>query len=744
VDQAIREKYPVPDDWEDPEGLDELLSTVRKVLFGANAHRIRYAYMMAEDLHRGQFRGTGDPYIIHPLAVARILADLRMDEDTIVAALLHDVLEDCDRASRDQIRSTFGQDVLHLVEGVTKLELKALNVPDGATTVESSRAAETLRKMLLAMAKDVRVMVIKLADRLHNLQTLDGLPPEKRTRIASETLDIYAPLAGRLGIWKMRWQLEDLCFKHLHPTEFQEVSDMVAKSQEQREQELHEAISILRNELRKKDIVPIDITGRPKHLYSIFNKMVKSKVDFDQILDLLAIRVIVEEPSECYLVLGIIHDLWVPIPGLFFDYIAKPKTNGYQSLHTKVIGPRGEPFEVQIRTKQMHHIAEYGVASHWLYKEGIKNFGKDAIRQSRLRQQLFDWSNENRTSSAFLKSVSTDLFSEQVFVFTPKGDVIDLPVGSTPIDFAFRVHSEIGLTVVGAKINGVLVSLDAELENGDIVELITRSNARPSLDWLDYAKSPNTRSKLRAYFRKLNQDENAEQGRLAVEKSLLIFGLNQSDLDNESGLLALAREVFGFSSVKELLAKVGEGQISAENVVLKLYGKKQAEEDREIIRTEKTKEGKVRLAIEGLNNLILRRAKCCDPLPGEDVVGYVSRGRGMMIHRRICGNLELLAEDEPDRLYDLEWPKSDVVYSTMLRIITLNRQGLLMEISTIFGKSKINIPTARLRTLPNQTAEIDMTVEIKDLSELESVIKQVRSVPDVVSVTRIFETQNKK
>ena len=744
MNQSVQKIYQIPADWQDPVGLCELLEVIKNETEGVNQQRVRYAYFLAEKFHEGQKRASGEPFIIHPLAVALILANLGMDEDTLVAALLHDVLEDCDDAEPEFIIEKFGQETYDLIEGVTKLKFKPLSGAENGAVVESSRAAESMRKMLLAMAKDVRVMLIKLADRLHNMQTLGNLPPHKQTKIANETLDIYAPLASRLGIWNIRWQLEDLSFKYLHPNEFQEITELVSKSRTQREQELEEATKIIQQQLKKRDVEGIDIHGRPKHLYSIFNKIVKFGFEFEQILDLLAIRIVVQDTSDCYIALGIIHDIWVPIPGYFYDYIAKPKSNGYQSLHTKVVGPRGEPIEIQIRTKEMHQVAEYGVAAHWIYKEGKRSFDKDAAKLSNLREQLFDWSNDNRTSSDFLKSVSTDLFSEQVFVFTPKGDVLDLPYESTPIDFAFRLHSELGLMVVGSKVNGIMVPLDTELQNGDVIELITRSNARPSLDWLNFVKSSHARAKLRSYFRKLNKDENAEQGRLALEKELNSLGLDLKEFLNDERLNDVANESYGCQTAADLLARIGEGQVSVQSVVLKLRGRKQEKDLIDTIRVSKTREGKMRLTIDGLANLLVNRARCCDPIPGEDIVGYVSRGRGMVIHRKICPNAIKLAGKEPERLAKLDWPSAEQVYSLSMRIVTVNRQGLLMEISTIFGETKTNVSSARLRTLPNHTAEIDVVIEVKSIEDLNLIMTRISQLPDIISILRVFEgTKNK-
>lgn len=732
--------YEIAHTWEEPEELQDFLAKIREQRPDANLRKIRYAYFMAEAAHSGQVRDSGEPYIVHPLHVAEIVFELHMDDDTIVAALLHDVLEDCPRISQEELTELFGQDVLNLVEGVTKLSRShPVQLTDRQrATAESNRAAESLRKMLLAMAKDVRVMVIKLADRLHNMRTLDSLTPERRTRIASETLDIYAPLAARLGIWQVKWQLEDLAFKYLHPKEFKEISEMVSKTRAEREGELSEAVLMFKERMEQKGLRNVEVRGRPKHLFSIFNKIVKSGFEFEQILDLIALRAIVNDTSDCYVALGIAHDLWVPIPGLFYDYIAKPKPNGYQSLHTKVVGPRGEPLEVQIRTREMHEIAEYGVAAHYMYKEAGEGKHRVHPEMGKLREQLFDWSSDARTSSDFLRSVSTDLFSEQVFVFTPKGDVLDLPKESTPIDFAFRVHSSLGLTVVGSKVNGALVPLNTKLQNGDVVELITRSNAQPSLDWLEFIRSAHARAKLRTYFRKRNKQENAARGREALERELKSIGLDAREMLGEDKLLPIAKTVHDCQSTEDLFARVGAGLTGVQSVINKLRGITQTKPATDVIHTQQTREGKVALLTTGIDNVMLRRGKCCDPIPGDEVVGYVTRGRGIMIHRKVCPNAMRFLTAEPERLVPLEWPADGGLHSVMLKIISTNRQGLLMDVSTIFGESKTNVSAATIRTMPNSTAEIEVTIEVADVNQLSQVMTKIANFSDVISILRMF------
>lgn len=731
--------YEISHNWEEPDGLHALLEDIRSERPDANIKKIRYAYYLSEQAHAGQVRTSGEPYIHHPLAVAKILAELRMDDDTICAGLLHDVIEDCPSMTSEVLTKAFGEDVALLVEGVTKLSLKSVSdlSERQKAVAEATRAAESLRKMLLAMASDFRVMVIKLADRLHNMQTLEALPASKQTRIANETLDVYAPLAARLGIWQIKWQLEDLAFKHLHPVEFQEVSDLVSKTRSQREEELLASIVQLKDRAEKRGLKVLDIRGRPKHLYSIFNKMVKQGVKFDEIYDLLALRIIVEEKSDCYIALGIVHDLWVPIPGLFYDYIAKPKPNGYQSLHTKVVGPHGGSLEVQIRTMLMHEIAEFGVAAHWTYKEGKASLD-ETQRLRNLREQLFDWSSDARTSSDFLRSLSTDLFSEQVFVFTPKGDVIDLPKGSSPVDFAFRVHTALGMTLVGARVNGNLVPLQTKLKNGDVIELITRSNAQPSLDWLEFVKSAHTRNKLKAHFRKLTRVDDASRGRETLEKELRSHGLDPKQFLGEEKLNALAKTIMGCENSTDVLARVALGLTSVQTVISKLRGQVQELPSADRIEVTRTKEGKITLVTSGIDNVMVNRAKCCSPIPGDEVVGYVTRGRGIMLHRKVCPNAMSYMTNEPERLLNYDWPSDGSHYAVSLKIITVNRQGLLMDISTIFGEAKTNVSAAKIRTLPNHTAEIEVTIDVTDTQQLQQVMVKISNFTDVISILRMF------
>lgn len=728
--------YDIVHTWEEPDGLLELLDMIREQRPDANLRKIRYAYFVAENAHSGQMRGSGEPYITHPLAVAHILAELRMDDDSLCAAMLHDTVEDCKGISIESLTADFGEEVAMLVEGVTKLRFKA---PDGNSerqkkVAETDRAAESLRKMLLAMAKDVRVMVIKLADRLHNMRTLDGHKEvSKRIRISQETLDIYAPLAARLGIWQVKWQLEDLAFKYLHPKEFQEIQALVSKTRAHREEELREAIIIVKDKLIERGVKVVEVQGRPKHLYSIFNKIVIHGFKFEEILDLIAMRIVVKDKADCYVALGVVNEIWPPLMQHFADYIARPKPNGYQSLHIKVIGPHGEPLEIQIRTKEMHDIAEMGVAAHYAYKEGASAVDG---RFSNLRQQLFDWSSDYRTSSDFLRNLSTDLFSEQVFVFTPKGDVLDLPKDSTPIDFAFRVHTNLGLRVVGGKVNGQIVPLNHKLKNGDVVEVITRSNASPSFDWLQFVVSPSAKSKLRSHFRTRLRDENEAHGKDLLERELKSHSMEPKEFLGDK-LLAVLGQIKDTKSIEDVFAKVGEGLISAQSVVDKMRPPTQKTQDGPSL--SKSRESGVMSVIGGLDKISMRRAKCCDPIPGEDVVGFVTRGRGIMIHRHACANALAYEQTDKERLIPMEWQPdgSGGVFRVNLKIVTLERQGLLADVTNMIAEARANIVAINVKPLRNSTFEWELSVEVRDLEHLNFVMNKVANLSDVFSILRV-------
>ncbi|MCS6830235.1 MAG: bifunctional (p)ppGpp synthetase/guanosine-3',5'-bis(diphosphate) 3'-pyrophosphohydrolase [Armatimonadota bacterium] len=731
-----------------PEELLALLDRVREYHPQADTSTIVRAYRVAEHVHRGATRASGEPYITHPLAVAGILAELEMDVATISAGLMHDVIEDGKdehgnpRITLDDIRQLFSKEIALLVDGVTKLAsyLDVERELDETTDQEKRKrkrdllqAAANLRKIFLAMSRDLRVMIIKLADRLHNMRTLDALPRERQIKIATETLQILAPMAHRLGIWQIKWQLEDLAFKYLEPEKYAEIASRVQRTRKEREEDINEAIRLLKERLEQEKI-RAEVHGRPKHLYSIYQKMLKEEIDLDQIYDLLAIRVIVDTVPDCYHALGVVHDLWLPIPGRFDDYIAKPKPNMYQSLHTKVIGPRRQPLEVQIRTWEMHRTADFGIAAHWQYKEGSTPEDRFEQRMRMLRQQLFEWQADGRDSAEFLRSVVESLFNDQVFAFTPKGDVIDLVAGSTPVDFAYRVHTDVGNTCIGAKVNGRIVPLNHQLKNGDIVEIITRPNAHPSRDWLHFVKTPHARSKIKQYFRKQAHAENMARGKEALEREVERLGLDPKDTLHVDGLEQVAKQL-NLPNVEEVYAAVGDGRYSAQAILNRLLPKVPLQPS--LFSTGKVLESEARLTIDGVDNVMIRRAKCCTPLPGDDVIGYTSRGRGITLHRRACVNVQNYLLHEPERLVAVRWDeKPGACYSTSLHIEAADRTGLLSDISTVFGESRTNITAIRTQSHRDGTATIDITVEVLGVSHLHNLMDKLRRISDVLDIRR--------
>lgn len=720
-----------------PEQVEELVHKVREYAPDADTARLVDAYLFAEERHHGQQRKSGEPYITHPLAVAHILADLQMGINTVIAGLLHDVLEDTP-TTPEELEQRFGATVRQLVEGVTKLhhserKLEIFNEA-GKRRMSIAKTAENLRKLLLAVADDLRVMIIKLADRLHNMQTLDALPPEKQIQIAAETLQVYAPLAHRLGIYKIKAQLDDLAFKYLYPQEYREISQKVARTRAEREQEVQELIRILKERLWERGI-RAEVMGRPKHLWSIFNKMKQQQIDFSQIYDLIALRVLTDTVEECYTALGIVHELWRPIPTLFYDYIASPKPNGYQSLHTKVIGPNERTLEVQIRTWQMHKVAEYGVAAHWRYKEGQD---LKPIQIPTLQQQLRDLT-DFKSNLEFLTSVFRDMTADQVFVFTPKGDIIDLPEGSTPIDFAYRIHTQVGNRCAGARVNGRIVPLDYKLRTGDVVEIITRPNAQPSYDWLGIVRTSSARSKIRAYFREVRRAEFIEHGRTLLERELarLRLGIAQYKEALPEILKAL-----NFRSEDDLLASIGEGLTSVQAVTQRLRAlvpSAPAEPS-----TLPTPRPTPAMHIGEVDGYLTRRASCCYPLPGDELRGYISRGRGIVMHRASCPNLRALEEREPERIMQLEWqPTNEHTYSAMLRFETTDRPGVLADITTILGSANINIEDLRVRRPSTTTAIIDIWIQVHSAQELRALTQKLASIEEVISVSRVVGESGK-
>jgi len=687
------------------------------------------AYEFAAAAHAGQKRLTGEDYMVHPLGVAGLLAELELDQATLAAALLHDVAEDTGH-SLEELGEQFGQEIASLVEGVTKL--RRIHFDSGR-----ERQAENLRRMLLAMAKDLRVILIKLADRLHNMRTLDPLPEDRRRAVAQETLQIFAPIAHRLGIWHYKWELEDLGLRYLKPEEYHQIVPAVARSREERLAVIQRAIAELGPRLRGLGI-EAEIEGRPKHFYSIYQKMQRQSVDFDQILDLEAIRVIVNTEPECYTALGVVHSLWLPLPNMFTDYVAKPKSNMYQSLHTKVVGPHGQPMEVQIRTWAMHRRAEYGVAAHWRYKEGGSGDLEAESKLSWLRQ-LLELQGDLRDPQEWLESLKLDLFKDQVFVFTPKGDVIDLPAGSTPVDFAYRIHTQVGHSCVGAKVNGRMVPLSYVFENGDVAEIITssRRNAGPSLDWLSFVATSQAKSRIKAWYRREQREESVLRGRERLEEECHRLGLEPSEVLHEEAIQGLASKL-GYPSVEDLHAGLGYGDVSAETVMRRLRG--EAPRARPKKRPARKDQGGLRLAVSvgGVTDVLFRLSRCCTPVPGDPILGFITRGRGVTVHRRNCPNIGYYSRREPGRMAALEWTLSpDVYFPVVIQVDALDRVGLMSDITSIISATNTNIVEARARTGGKpKTARFDFTLEVKDLRQLQTITDRIGALSDVLRVER--------
>jgi len=692
------------------------------------------AYAFAAQHHQGQTRSSGEPFIVHPLAVAGILADMGMDPETVIAGLLHDVVEDTD-ASIEDVREQFGQGIADLVDGVTKL---------GQIAYENKeeRQAESLRKMLLAMAKDIRVIIIKLADRLHNLRTLEYVDENRQRSKAYETLEIYAPLAHRLGMSKVKWELEDVSLRFIDPDGYYDLVQKVAKKRDEREAYIQEVIDMLNANIAQVGLTA-EIEGRPKHFYSIYKKMYMQHKDFEQILDLHAVRVIVETVKDCYAVLGIVHTLWKPIPGRFKDYIAVPKPNMYQSLHTTVIGPRGEPFEIQIRTKEMHRTAEYGIAAHWKYKEGRTESDSMDKKLAWLRE-LLEWQSDLKDANEFMNALKIDLFTDEVFVFTPKGDVIDLPRGSGPLDFAYAIHSAVGDRCVGAKVNGKIVTLDYELKTGDIVEILTGpSTAGPSRDWLSIVKTSQARNKIKQWFKRERKEENIEKGKEMLEREAKRHRYAFSELSRPEWLEPIIRKN-GFKSIQELYAAVGYGGVTVSQVIQRLiqeyvaYQKANKEVAIEDIKTAAGKSTGTRgVRVKGIDNVLIRFSKCCNPLPGDDIIGYITRGRGVSIHRRDCSNLEDAAV-ESHRFIEVAWENtSNAWYTAHIQITARDRKGLLGDVTRIINDMRLTLTAINARSTKNKMASIDMEIEIPNTEQLQMVMNKFNALDGVLGVYRI-------
>lgn len=721
---------------------EQVVDRTRKYLNDEHVAVVRRAYEYARHAHRDQIRKSGEPYIIHPIQVAGILADLEMDPDTVAAGFLHDVVEDTE-VTLDDLREAFNDEVAMLVDGVTKL---------GKIKYKSheEQQAENHRKMFVAMAQDIRVILIKLADRLHNMRTLKFLPAEKQRRIANETLEIFAPLAHRLGISKIKWELEDTALRYLNPQQYYRIVNLMKRKRAEREQYLVDVMEVMRTKLGEVSI-KAEISGRPKHIYSIYRKMTVQNKQFNEIYDLLAVRVIVNSIRDCYAVLGIIHTCWKPMPGRFKDYIAMPKPNMYQSLHTTVIGPKGDPLEVQIRTTEMHRIAEFGIAAHWAYKEGKSvNDGSDLEKKLSWFREILEFQNDTANAEEFMESLKIDLFSDMVFIFTPKGDVIELPAGSVPIDFAYRIHSEIGNKTIGAKVNGKMVTLDYKLKTGDIVEIMTSKHSYgPSQDWLKLAQTSQAKNKIRQFFKKQRKEENITKGKELVEKEIRNMEFDLKEILTAENIKKVA-EKFNFANEDDMYAAVGYNGITALQVANRLTEKwrRQRNLEQEATITNvvsdlkaipPAKKRETGVKVTGIDNLLIRLSKCCSPIPGDEIVGFITKGRGVSVHRADCPNLE--TEDAKERLIPVEWEiglHDRKEYNVDIEIIGFDRRGLLNEVLQAVNETRTNISTVTGRSDRNKMATISMSISITNIPHLQKVVDRIKQIKDVYSVRRIM------
>lgn len=728
---------------------DDVLAMCKEYMNETHIKFIEKAIYFATYAHKDQIRKSGEAYIVHPIQVAGILAELKLDPDTIATGFLHDVVEDTG-FSIDDIEYEFGKDVAFLVEGVTKLgKIKYKS--------HAEQQAENHRKMLLAMANDLRVIMVKLADRLHNLRTLKFHKPEKQRMIAEETLEIYAPLAHRLGMNKIKWELEDTSLRYLNPQQYYRIVHLMNSKRDEREEYINTTIENIKEATKDLDIEAV-IYGRPKHIYSIYRKMKDQKKQFSEIYDLLAIRVLVDSIKDCYAVLGAIHTKWKPMPGRFKDYIAIPKANMYQSIHTTVIGPGGRPVEIQIRTFEMHRVAEYGVAAHWAYKEG----NKEKVTNDPLQKQL-DWfkdlielQNETKDAKDFMNSVKEDIFGDKVYVFTPKGDVSELPLGSGPLDFAYNIHTEVGNKTVGAKVNNKIVPLNYQLKTGDIVEVLTSANSfGPSRDWINLVFTTRAKNKIKRFFKLQDRDENIIKGRELLEKQITELGFNFKDFMTKQGMKDIATR-FNFGTEEDLFAAIGFGEISYQTVANKMTEKARREiEEQKVVETafEKTtpqgqkKESqkmKIRheggVVIEGVDNLLIRLSRCCNPVPGDDIVGYITKGRGISVHRKDCPNVQL-PESEQNRLIEVDWEdtaNTSQQYDTELVVEGYNRNGLLNEVLNVINSTTKSLNSVNGKVDANKIATISVNIGILNTQQLDFIVDKIKQIPDVYSVRRVI------
>jgi len=718
----------------------ELLAKVRRHYPHADLDELEKAYIFAEKAHQGQTRASGEPYIHHPLAAACILADLSMDLPTLQAALLHDVVEDTP-ARLSQIKEQFGDQVALLVDGVTKLtaisRTKVRHHEQGKTQEEGQ--AENLRKIFLAMARDIRVILIKLADRLHNLRTLEYKSAERRAFIARETLEIFAPIASRLGIWQLKWELEDLAFHYLEPEAYQTLVRLVNRKRVEREKGIEQVIATLGQRLAAAG-VEARMEGRPKHLYSIHTKMTQKGRTFEEIYDLIAIRIVVPNLESCYAALGVVHSMWMPVTGRFKDYIAKPKPNNYRSLHTTVFGPDGEPLEIQIRDPEMHAVDEFGIAAHWAYKEqeqdpGMLNLSRDIYPWIK---SILEWQADSRDASEYIENLKLDLLDNQVFVFSPGGDVFDLPAGSTPIDFAYRVHTQVGHACTGAKVNGRIVPLGYTLQNSDIIEIITSKHSNPSLDWLNVVKSSHARKKIQAWFKKERRDENIIRGREMLDRE---FRRQRLDgLDNRELLLERVSDQLHFRNFDDMLASIGYGETNLPQIFNRLKDLLPQElapaAPQPMVRAPRKSRAFELVRVKGIDNVLVRFSHCCSPVPGDDICGYITLGQGISIHRADCPNLALLRK-QPERLIEVEWSGSarEPEFGVELELEAWDRPGLLSEIMNLVNEAKLPCRSCRAWAR-GARAQVKLGVDVKDREQLEWLIQRLLQLPDIIEVQR--------
>ncbi len=716
---------------------EDIVQKVKQYHPDADEGLLRKAYLFSAMQHRGQTRMSGEPYLIHPLEVAYMLAEMRLDHVCVATGLLHDVVEDGE-ATVEEIERYFGPDIAHIVDGLTKLSQISY-------ASREERQAESTRKMLLAMVDDIRIILVKLADRLHNMRTLHYLPRRRQIRIAQETLDVYAPIAHRLGMGRVRGELEDLAFRYLFPEDYERIKKALGERRRALDATLDDLKKRIRVQMEENHIPVVEIQGRVKRLYSIYLKMKRRKVTLDEIYDLIAVRIITTSVKDCYAALGVIHTHWTPIPGRFRDWVAMPRENMYQSLHTSVIGDKGQPFEVQIRTEEMHRIAEEGVAAHWKYKEGRRGHHPEDRTYQWLRQ-LVEWQQEVKDPREFLDDLKLDLYPKEVFAFTPKGKVIELPRGATPVDFAYAIHTEIGHTCTGAKVNGRIVPLRYQIRNGDVVEIITTPGHTPSRDWLKFVVTNKARNRIRKWLREQERVEAIELGRRLLEKEAQRFRLSLRKILKSEQLQQIATE-YGYGKIDELLASVGYGKTPARSIVTKFVpaDRLPLEEERPPSRLEHVANvvrralrlGDVPLRVKGVDNLMVYRAHCCNPIRGEPVIGYITRGKGVSVHTRYCPNVRSLMVNK-ERIVDVEWIKgsSDESYAVPLQVFVEDRPGALAEVTQAIAAIHTNIRDARARVNDHGQGELTFTVEISDLKHLEKVIQAIKSVQGVIDVER--------